>query len=90
MMEAIFCCKCGDMPKFSADAYQLLFPKTHTPEIWAGSDEIYKLYSDSKGEMAEYLRPFVKSKGKFSYYIEYDTFGHIINLYDLKTGRRVA
>lgn len=89
-MQAIFCCKCGNTPDFSRDAYQMLFPDATPPKVYAGKDEIYQLFKASRGELAEYLRPFTNRKGKFSYFIEADGSGSIMNLYDLMTGRRIG
>lgn len=91
-MRFIICCDCGDTPKFSEEAYKILFPKKNAPNI-------YHTEKDMKGVLQQmpeyspawlYVRDALESEHKYSYYINSDNNGNINEMYNLLSGKKVV
>ena len=90
-MKVIAVCTCSGMKEKAESAFRILFPKDTLPQIVRGKDAIKKVASYHKGQnIGNYLEAIAKKSGKFSYYIEYDDRGDVINNINLMTGKKVA
>lgn len=91
MSEVIICCKCGDTPRFSGDAYHLLFKKDTIPPVLSKERDINKFIDEhQKGNVAKYAKALTKGKEKYSVYFEYDEESNVVKSYNLLTGRRIS
>lgn len=89
MSEVIICCSCSDTPKFSGDAYHLLFHKDTIPPILTREKDINKFVNEHQGgDVAKYVKAVTKGK-KYSVYFEYDEESNVVKSYNLLTGRRM-
>lgn len=92
-MRVVLCCKCGDTPQYSLDAFATLFPDLPTPELVAGDSAIAS-FADTlapSSEAANYVRGLSHNKEKFSLYFDIDDeTGGLNQVTNLLTGRRVA
>lgn len=92
-MQVILCCKCGDTPQYSLDAFATLFPDTPEPDLIVGDMAITAFADALKPgtEVAEYTRGLSHNKEKFSLYFDIDDeTGNLNQVVNLLTGRRVA
>ena len=90
-MKVIAVCTCSGMKEKAESAFRILFPKDTLPTIVRGKDAIKKFASYHKGQnIGNYLEAISKKSGKFSYYIEYDDRGDVIDNINLMTGKKVA
>ena len=91
MSEVIICCKCSDTPRFSGDAYHLLFHKDEIPPILMREKDINNFIDEHEGgNVAKYVKALTKGKEKYSVYFEYDDWSNIVKSYNLLTGRRLS
>lgn len=91
-MNFIVCCNCGDTPRFSEEAYKILFPKKPTPNIYHNNKDIEGVMQQMTDHSPAwlYLRDLLESDKKYSYYMNVDKNGNINKLYNLITGRKAV
>lgn len=91
MTELAVCCKCGQMDKFTADAFAILLPDRQFPELSVGSSRIKDTANSFQKDtnIYKYLMGLSRSKEKFSYYFVVDDNGNIVEQWNLKKGTRV-
>lgn len=87
----ILSCTCPDMPKFSREAFKILFPNDTVPEIYAGENKIYALADKFPNtNFGNYAKALAKNKEKFAYYFEISENGDVKTQINLKTGAKVC
>lgn len=90
-MEVIAVCTCSGMKEKAETAFKILFPNKEVPQIYRGRDAISKFVAAHQGtNVGNYLAAISKKSGKFSYYVEYDDKGDVMENINLMTGKQVA
>lgn len=88
----IICCKCGDTPSFSRDAFKLMFKNEKIPKIFLQPNlhrDIETFPKDSN--IYRYIKDvLIGNKDRFSYYFEIDAEGRVVEQYNLLSGKKVA
>lgn len=86
-MKLLLVCDCSGKLEKSKIAYGIIKPGDMVPSICKGKEEIAKLASKYNND---HLRAISKLNGNFSFYIDIDENGKIVEEYDLTTGRKLA
>lgn len=86
-MKLILVCTCHNQEKRALDSFSVLFPGEPVPKILKGKDTIFKFSQEIKNKHIEAIG---KLSGRFSYYIELDDEGRILQEYDLVHGKRIG
>lgn len=86
----ILCCTCPGTPKFSEEAFKILYPNEEIPEIFSGRNNICTLADRYSGtNFGKYALSLAKLKNKFTYLFEVAENGDVITQINLKTGSKV-
>lgn len=85
-MNYILVCSCSGGKEKAEVAFSILKPDEPTPQIVKGKEAIAKLASQYDNS---HLRAISKLNGKFSYYININDNGKIIEEYDLTRGAKI-
>lgn len=89
-MKAILTCKCNDTPQYAKDAYSIIYKTDNIPEVFSGSDSIYRFIDklDKDDPLTDYAKSMAKNRNKFAFLVEYGD--EPLNVVDLLNNRRVA
>lgn len=87
--DFIICCDCGDTYQYSLDAYKLMAHKSDAPTVYR-HNKAHKLLDelDNNTNVYNFVKSFLNSKGKYSFYVAYDDKGDVVEQWNLMTGQR--
>lgn len=90
-MKAIIHCACGDMDRFSRDAFHILYPDDELPPVYGGPQKIIDFANTlPENNFSKYLKSIYRNRSRFAYYFEVDDDGNVIKQINLKSGSRVC
>lgn len=89
-MKAIVVCACAGAPKYCDSAFKVLFPGEPLPNTYikqAAKNLLAEVPKDS--EIYDKVDQILRKKGRYGFYFEYDSEGHILDHWNLLKHRRI-